>query len=67
MTLKTALPDEVQLVRFEREADAREPFSARAGREKRAIAPDAFIEIADDGRSLLAFIELDMDQCLIAA
>ena len=60
VTLKTTLPDEVQLVRFEREADAREPFSARAGREKRAIAPDAFIEIADDGGSLLAFIELDM-------
>jgi hypothetical protein len=61
VALKTTLPDEVKLVRFEREADAREPFSTRAGREKRAIAPDAFIEISDaDGGSLLAFVELDM-------
>lgn len=61
VALKTTLPDDVQLVRFKREADAREPFSTRAGREKRAIAPDAFIEIADaDGGSLLAFVELDM-------
>ncbi len=61
MALKTTLPDEVKLVRFEREADAREPFSTRAGLEKRAIAPDAFIEISDaDGGSLLAFVELDM-------
>jgi hypothetical protein len=61
VALKTTLPDEVKLVRFEREADAREPFTAWASREKRAIAPDAFIEISDaDGGSLLAFIELDM-------
>ena len=47
--------------RFRREADAREPFETRIKREKRAIAPDVFIEIADaDGGSLLAFIELDM-------
>jgi hypothetical protein len=37
------------------------PFTAWASREKRAIAPDAFIEITEaDGGSLLAFVELDM-------
>ena len=61
VALETTLPDDVKLVRFEREAEAREPFSTWATREKRAIAPDAFIEIADaDGRGLLAFVELDM-------
>jgi hypothetical protein len=61
VALETTLPDDVRLVRFEREADAREPFSTWATREKRAIAPDAFVEIADaDGGSLLAFVELDM-------
>ena len=61
VALTTTLPGEVQLVRFEREADAREPFTTSITREKRAIAPDAFIEIADaDGGSLLAFVELDM-------
>jgi hypothetical protein len=61
VALKTALLDEVKLVRFEREADAREPFSTPVSREKRAIAPDAFVEIADvGGGSLLAFVELDM-------
>lgn len=61
VALKTTLPAEVELSLFEREADAREPFSTRPGREKRAIAPDAFIEITDaDGGALLAFIELDM-------
>lgn len=61
VALETALPAEMKLARFEREADVREPFTAWASREKRAIAPDAFIEITDaDGGSLLAFIELDM-------
>jgi hypothetical protein len=61
VALATALPAEVKLTRFEREADAREPFTAWASREKRAIAPDAFIEITEaDGGSLLAFVELDM-------
>ncbi len=61
VALKTTLPGEAKLVRFEREADAREPFSTSITREKRAIAPDAFIEIADaDGGGLLAFVELDM-------
>jgi RNase P subunit RPR2 len=61
VALKTTLPAEVKLARFQREADAREPFTAWASREKRAIAPDAFIEITEaDGGSLLAFIELDM-------
>ena len=61
VALKTTLPAEVKLTRFEREADAREPFTAWASREKRAIAPDAFIEITEaDKGSLLAFIELDL-------
>lgn len=61
VALATTLPVEVKLTRFEREANAREPFTAWASREKRAIAPDAFIEITEaDGGSLLAFIELDM-------
>ena len=61
VALATTLPSKVTLRRFEREADAREPFSTWATREKRAIAPDAFFEIADaDGGSLLAFVELDM-------
>ncbi len=61
VTLETTLPAGVTLRRFEREAEAREPFATWASRDKRAIAPDAFIEIADaDGGSLLAFVELDM-------
>jgi hypothetical protein len=61
VALETTLPSEVTLRRFEREAEAREPFSTWIKREDRAIAPDAFIEIADaDERSLLAFVELDM-------
>lgn len=55
------LPAGTKLARFEREGEAREPFSTRPGRERRAIAPDAFIEVADaDGRALCAFLELDM-------
>jgi hypothetical protein len=61
VALETTLPAKVKLTRFEREADAREPFSTWVKRQHRAIAPDVFIEIADaDGRSLLAFVELDM-------
>jgi Replication-relaxation len=61
VALKTTLPSELTLRRFEREADAREPFATWVTREKRAIAPDAFVEIADVGeRNLLAFVELDM-------
>jgi Replication-relaxation len=59
VALVTTLPAEVTLARFEREADTREPFETSL-REKRAIAPDAFIEISDGGYALLAFIELDM-------
>ncbi len=59
VALETTLPAEVTLARFEREADAREPFET-ALREKRAIAPDVFIEVSDSGHALLAFIELDM-------
>lgn len=60
VALATTLPAEVTLARFERESYAREPFETSL-REKRAIAPDVFIEISDlDNRALLAFIELDM-------
>lgn len=47
VALETTLPDGFRLTRLEREANAREPFTTRLGREKRAIAPDAFIEIED--------------------
>ncbi len=57
--LVTTLPADASLARFEREADAREPFET-SQREKRGIAPDVFIEISDGGHTLLAFIELDM-------
>lgn len=61
VALETTLPAGVELGRFKREAEAREPFSTLVKREQRAIAPDVFIEIADrDGGPLLAFIELDM-------
>jgi Replication-relaxation len=61
VALATTLPDGVTLRRFEREAEAREPFATWDTRKKRAIAPDAFVEIADADRgSLLAFVELDM-------
>ncbi|MBS1878622.1 MAG: replication-relaxation family protein [Actinobacteria bacterium] len=61
VALETTLPAGVELARFEREAEAREPFSTWMKHEQRAIAPDVFIEIADgDGGPLLAFIELDM-------
>ena len=61
LALETTLPPGTNLSRFEREADAREPFSTWANHEQRAIAPDAFAQIEDaDGGSLLAFIELDM-------
>jgi hypothetical protein len=61
VALETALPDGARLARFEREADAREPFTIPATRRERAIAPDALIEITDsDGQPLLALLELDM-------
>jgi hypothetical protein len=61
VALETTLPAGFKLTRFEREADAREPFETPVKRERRAIAPDAFIEIEDtDGHELLAFVELDM-------
>ena len=44
---------------FKREGDAREVF--RADGRERALAPDALIHLHDDnGRGLLAFVELDM-------
>lgn len=61
VALETTLPEGTSLARFEREADAREPFVVHATRRERAIAPDALIEISDaDDQTLLAFVELDM-------
>jgi hypothetical protein len=61
VALERTLPGGVKLTRFEREADAREPFETQLMREQRAIAPDAFIEISDaEGHELPAFVELDM-------
>lgn len=60
VVLKTELPEGIELAEFEREAEAREPFTT-LGCEKRAIAPDACIQIADaDGRRLIGFVELDL-------
>lgn len=61
VALEKTLPAGVRLTRFEREAEAREPFETQLMREQRAIAPDVFIEITDtNGRELRAFVELDM-------
>lgn len=61
VALERTLPGEVRLARCEREGEAREEFTLLASRDKRAIAPDLFIEIADqDGQPLSAFVELDM-------
>jgi hypothetical protein len=61
VALETSLPTGLKLTRFEREADAREPFATWVAKEERAIAPDVFIEIADaENRKLCAFVELDM-------
>ena len=61
VALETGLPDGARLIRFEREGEAREPFTIAGARGERAVAPDALVEIADaDGRTLLAFVELDM-------
>lgn len=61
VALERTLPGEVRLARFEREGEAREEFMVPTSREKRAIAPDLFIEIADqDGQPLAAFVELDL-------
>ena len=49
----------LHLHEFRREGDARELF--RADGRERALAPDALIHLRDDtGRSLLAFVELDL-------
>jgi hypothetical protein len=61
VALERTLPSQVRLARFEREGEAREEFTVLASRDKRAIAPDLFIEIADsEGQPLFAFVELDM-------
>ncbi|HWA54942.1 MAG TPA: replication-relaxation family protein [Solirubrobacterales bacterium] len=60
VALKTELPEGIELTGFEREAEAREPFTT-LGREERAIAPDACIQIADtDGNGLIGLVELDL-------
>jgi hypothetical protein len=49
----------LHLHEFRREGEAREPF--RAGGRERALAPDALVHLHDEnGRGLLAFVELDM-------
>jgi len=49
----------LRLHAFKREGEAREVF--RADGRERALAPDALIHLHDqDGRGLLAFVELDM-------
>jgi protein involved in plasmid replication-relaxation len=60
VALERTLPDQVRIARFEREGEAREEFTVLTSREKRAIAPDLFIEIKDQDGSLTAFVELDM-------
>lgn len=60
VVLKTGLPEGTCLAAFDREAEAREPFTTYA-REERAIAPDACVDVAEaDGRRLLGFVELDL-------
>jgi hypothetical protein len=60
VALKTGLPEGTRLASFEREAEAREAFTT-LGREERAIAPDACIQIADtDGSGLIGLVELDL-------
>jgi hypothetical protein len=60
VVLKTELPEETRLVLFDREAEAREPFTTYS-REERAIAPDACIGVAEaDRRKLYGFVELDL-------
>jgi hypothetical protein len=60
VVLKTGLPEGTRLAAFDREAEAREPFTTYA-REERAIAPDASIAVAEaDGRKLFGFVELDL-------
>jgi len=60
VVLKTGLPEGTRLAAFDREADARETFTT-LGREKRAIAPDACIQITDaNGKGLLGLVELDL-------
>jgi hypothetical protein len=60
VVLKTGLPEGTELAGFEREAEARETFTTLS-REERAIAPDAYVQIADaDGKGLLGLVELDL-------
>lgn len=60
VVLKTELPEGIELSGFEREAEARETFTT-LGREKRAIAPDACIQITDaDDKGLIGLVELDL-------
>jgi hypothetical protein len=60
VVLKTGLSKGIELSGFEREAEARETFTT-VGREERAIAPDACIQITDaDGNGLIGLVELDL-------
>ncbi len=60
VVLTTGLPEGIRLAGFERKAEARETFTT-LGREKRAIAPDACIQITDtNGKGLIGLVELDL-------
>lgn len=62
VALARGLPAGAELVSFEREGAAREPFRVPVKKgEQRAIAPDAYFEIAESEETKLpAFLELDM-------
>ncbi len=60
VVLKTGLPEGIRLASFEREAEARETFTTLS-RDKRAIAPDACIQITNtNGKGLIGLVELDL-------
>ncbi|MGH8572019.1 MAG: replication-relaxation family protein, partial [Gammaproteobacteria bacterium] len=60
VALARRLPAGVELVSFAREGEAREPFRSLGGR-RRAIAPDARIELeGEDERRLVGLLEVDL-------
>lgn len=60
VALATRLPTSIELVSFAREGEAREPFRSLDGR-RRAIAPDARIELdGEDRRRLVGMLEVDL-------
>jgi ribosomal protein L44E len=60
VALSAEPPEGLQLVGFEREAEAREEFRGWDGKAH-AVAPDACVRVAEaDGRVLVGLIELDL-------